>query len=48
MQGYSTPFRKDPTSKGDGILLYVREDISFKIVKTDSDVILKVFSLKLT
>ena len=48
MQGYSTAFIKDQTSQGDGILLYIREDISFKIVKTGSDVIMKVFSLKLT
>ena len=27
MQGFSTPFRNDRTSKGGGILLYVREDI---------------------
>ena len=36
MQGYSTPFRKDQTSKGGGILLYVREDIPCKIIKTDA------------
>ena len=34
MQGYSTPFRKDWTSKGGGILLYVREDIPCKVIKT--------------
>ena len=48
LQGYTTPFRKDQTSKGFGILLYIREDMSFKIVKTESDVIMKVFSLTLT
>ena len=37
MQGYSTPFRKDRTSKGGGILLYVREDIPCKIIKTETD-----------
>ena len=37
MQGYSTPFRKDRTSKGGGILLYVRENIPCKIIKTETD-----------
>ena len=37
MQGYSTPFRKDRTSKSSGILLYAREDIPFKIMKTETD-----------
>ena len=35
MQGYSTPFRKDRTTKGGGILLYVREDVPWKIIKTE-------------
>ena len=37
MQGYSTPFRKDRTSKDGGMLLYVREDIPCKIIKTETD-----------
>ena len=37
MQGYSTPFRKDRTSKCGGILLYVREDIPCKIIETEAD-----------
>ena len=37
MQGYSTPFRKDRTSKCGGILLYVREDIPCKIIKNETD-----------
>ena len=37
MQGYSTPFKKDRTSKGCGILLQVREDISWKIIETETD-----------
>ena len=37
MQGYSTPFRKDRTSKGGGILLYFREDIPCKTIKTETD-----------
>ena len=37
MQGYSTHFRKDRTSKGGGILLYIREDIPCKIIKTETD-----------
>ena len=43
MQGYSTHFRKDRTSKGGGILLYIREDVLLK-----SMIIMKVSSLKLT
>ena len=35
MTGYSIPFRLDRTSRGDGILLFVREDIPCKIIKTD-------------
>ena len=37
MQSYSTPFRKDRASKGGSILLYVREDVPCKIIKTESD-----------
>ena len=36
MQGYWTHFRNDRTSKGSGILLYIREDIPCKIVKTET------------
>ena len=35
MKGYSIPFSLDRTSHGSGILLYVREDIPCKIIKTD-------------
>ena len=48
MQGYSAPFRKDRTSKAGGILLYVREDIPRKIIKTETDAYHEGFSLKLT
>ena len=34
MTGYSIPFRLDRTGRGVGIILFVREDIPFKIVKT--------------
>ena len=37
MTGYSIPFRFDRTSHGGKILLFVREDISCKIMKTDCD-----------
>ena len=37
MTGYSIPFRLDRTSHGSGILLFVREDIPCKIIKTDCD-----------
>ena len=37
MTGYSIPFRLDRTSHGGGILLVVREDIPYKIIKTDCD-----------
>ena len=37
MTGYSIPFRLDRTSHGGGILLFVREDIPRKIIKTDCD-----------
>ena len=48
MQGYSTPFRKDQTSKGGDILLHVREDISSKIINSETEVYYEGFSLKLT
>ena len=35
MTGYSIPFRLDRTSHRGGILLFVREDIPYKIIKTD-------------
>ena len=37
MTGYSIPFRLDRTSHGGGILLFAREDIPCKIIKTDWD-----------
>ena len=37
MTGYSIPFRFDRTSHGGEILLFVRENISCKIIKTDCD-----------
>ena len=38
IQGYSTPFRKNRTSKELATFLYVREDIHCKIIKTETDV----------
>ena len=38
MAGYSIPFRLDRASHGGGILLFVREYIPCKIIKTDCDV----------
>ena len=35
--GYSIPFRLDRTSRRSGILLFVREDIPCKAIKTDCD-----------
>ena len=35
MAGYSIPFVLDRPSHGGGILLFVREDIPCKIIKTD-------------
>ena len=37
MTGYSILFRLDRASHGSGILLFVREDIPCKIIKTDCD-----------
>ena len=48
IQGYSTRFRKDRTSRGGGMLLYVKKDISCKIIRTETDVYYEVFSFKLT
>ena len=33
IKGYNTPFRLDRNPNGGGLLLYVREDIPFKILK---------------
>ena len=35
MTGYSIPFRLDRTSRGDEIILFVREDVPCKTIKTD-------------
>ena len=37
MTGYSIPFRLNRTSHGGEILLFVRQDIPCKIIKTDCD-----------
>ena len=37
MTGYAIPFRLDRTSHGHGILLFVREDILYKIIKTNNN-----------
>ena len=37
MTGYSIPFRLHRASYGGGILLFAREDIPCKIIKTDCD-----------
>ena len=37
MTGYSIPFRLERTSHGGGKLLFAREVISRKIIKTDCD-----------
>ena len=47
MQGYSTPFRKKQSSKGGGILSYFREDISGKIIKTETDAYYEVFFVEI-
>ena len=46
-QGYSTPFRKDRTSKGGGIILYVREDILWKIIKTKPNACYESFFIEI-
>ena len=47
MQGYLTPFRKDRTTKGDGMLLYVREDVPCKIIKTEIDAYYEGFFIEI-
>ena len=47
MQDYLTPFRKDRTSKGGGTLLYVREDIPCKIIKTETDAYYEGFFIEI-
>ena len=37
MQGYLILLRTDRTSKGGSTLLYVREDIPCKLIKTETD-----------
>ena len=36
INGFSAPFRLDRNDKGDGIILYIREDIPSKLVSTES------------
>ena len=47
MEGYPTPFRKDRTSKSGGIILYAREDITCKIIKTETDAYYKGFIIEI-
>ena len=47
MKGYSTPFRKNRTSKGGEILLCVREDILCKIIKTETDAYYEGFLIEI-
>ena len=47
MQGYSTPFRKGWISTGGGLLLYVREDIPYKIIKTETDTYYEGFFIEI-
>ena len=47
MQGYSTPFRKNRTTKDGGILLNVREDVPWKIVKTEIDAYYEGFFIEI-
>ena len=47
IQGYSIHFRKNRTSKGAGILLYVREDIPCKIIKTETDAYFEGFFIEI-
>ena len=35
IEGFSTPYRLDHDSNGGGIMLYVREDISFNLLATE-------------
>ena len=37
IQGFSTPYRRDRDKNGCGILLCVREDITFKLVSRKND-----------
>ena len=47
MQCYSTSFRKNWTSKGGSILLYVRKDIPCKIIKTETDAYYQDFFIEI-
>ena len=47
MQGYSTPFIKSRTSKGGGILLYIKEDVPCKIIKTEIDAYYEGFIIEI-
>ena len=47
MEGYSTPFRNNRTSKGGSILLYFREDILCKIIETETDAYYQGFFIEI-
>ena len=47
MQDSSAPFRNDRTSKSGGILLYLREDIPCKIIKTETDTYYEGFFIEI-
>ena len=44
--GYASPFRLDRNQNGDGILVFVREDIAVKFLSSEEN-LLKLFSLNL-
>ena len=47
LNGFGTPYRYDKNSKGGGILLYVREDISSKLLKNSFETEIESISIEL-
>ena len=44
-RSYSAPFRRDRTSQGGGIVLYVKEDILYKMIKGETNLTLDLKKL---
>ena len=45
IDGFHAPFRFDPDKNGGGIMLYIREDILARVLKSDSHLPKKLFYL---
>ena len=46
LHGFSAPYRLDRTSKSDGIVFYIREDTSFRLLNSKSKTGIETISVE--